>query len=247
MLPPKLLHMSAEGITPSLTYFYNKCIEKGQWPRDRKKGEWIPVFKKNDPQKEKNYRHITTLLTVDKIFEKILSTQIVNKYDSNLHNRMSGYGKKHSCETILIRLVEYWKKAIDNRDLVCILSTNMSKAFDSLSHPLILKKLEAFGFGDNAMKLMRSFFDNRLNRIRIGSISSSWKRMLRGCPQGSSFGPLLWNLFQNDMAEQVENVDVSMYADDHQLYCMRKDFDVAKHILEEEAERIAEWYRNNYL
>ena len=205
-----------------------------------KKGEWIPVFKKNDPQKEENYHPITTLLTVDKIFEKLLSTQIVNKYDSNLHNRMSGYRKRQSCETTLIRLVEDWKKATDNKDLVCILSTDMSKAFDSLSHPLILKKLEAFGFGENAMKLMTSFFDNRLNRVRIG-------RMLRGCPQGSLFGPLLWNLFQNDMAEQVENVDISMYVDDHQLYCMRKDFDVAKHILEEEGEQTAEWYRNNYL
>ena len=78
MSPPKLLHMSAEGITPSLTYFYNECIEKGQWPHDRKKGEWIPVFTKNDPQKEENYRPITTLLTVGKIFEKLLSTQIVS-------------------------------------------------------------------------------------------------------------------------------------------------------------------------
>ena len=71
--------------------------------------------------------------------------------------------------------------------------------------------------------------------------------MLRGCPQGSSFGPLLWNLCQNDMADQVENTDVPMYADNHQFYCMGKDFDVAKHILEQEGERTAEWYRNNYL
>ena len=133
----------------------------------------------------------------------------MNKYDSNLHNRMSRYRKRHSCETTLIRLVEDWKTEIDNKDLVCILSTDMSKALDSLSHSLILKKLEAFGFGDKAMKLMRSFFDNRLNRVRIRSMLSSWKRMLRGCPQGSSVGPLLWNFLQNDMAEDD--------ADDHLL------------------------------
>ena len=72
----------------------------------------------------------------------------------------------------------------------------MGEAFDSLCHSLNVKKLEAYGFGHNSLNLPRSYFDNRLNRIKIGDVTSDWKKMVLGCPQGSSFDPLLWNLFQ---------------------------------------------------
>jgi hypothetical protein len=246
-MSPKLVKLISVGITPSLTKLYNECIEESQWPLDWKKGEWIPVFKKDNKQKKENYRPITTLLTVDKIFEKLICTQVVDKYDDSLYSRMTGYRKRHSCETTLLGLVENWKKATDNKEVVCILSTDMSKAFDSLSHSLTLKKLEAFGFGHASMKLMRSFFENGTNRVRMGNTTSTWKKMVRGCPQGSSFGPLLWNLFQNDMPYQIENDNVSMYVDDHQLYTMGKDFNAIRDSLQIEGQRAADWYKDNYL
>ena len=75
----------------------------------------------------------------------------------------------------------------------------MSKAFDSLCHSLIVEKLEAYGFEHNSLNLLRSHFDNGLNRVKIGDVTSDWKKRVLGYPTGSSFGPLLWNLFQNDM------------------------------------------------
>lgn len=92
-----------------------------------------------------------------------------------------------------------WKSAVDRKELVYILTTDTSKAFDSLCHPLIVKKLEVYGFGQNSLNLLRSYFDNRLNRVKKKDVTSDWKRMVLGCPQGSSFSPLLWNLFQNDV------------------------------------------------
>ena len=67
---------------------------------------------------------------------------------------------------------------------------------------------------------MRSFFENRQNRVKLNDITSEWKKMERGCPQGSSFGPLLWNLFQNDLSLHIKDANLTMYADDHQLYVM---------------------------
>ena len=98
-----------------------------------------------------------------------------------------------------LSLVEDWKSAVDRKELAYILTNDMSKAFDSLSHSLIVKKLEACGFEHNSLNLLRSYFDKRLNRVKIGDVTSDWKKRVLGDPQGSSFGPLLWNLFQNDM------------------------------------------------
>ena len=205
------------------------------------------IYKQGDRQENKNYRPITSLITVDKVFEQLLCIQVTDKFDSILHDRMTAYRKTHSCETTLVRLVEDWKKAIDYREVVCVLSTDMSKAFDSLSHTLTLKKFEAYGFGSSSLNLMRSFFENRMNRVKVGNKKSEWKYMKRGCPQGSSFGPLIWNLFQNDMAQQVTNSNLTMYADDHQMYKTGSNLAMVKDSLEEQGKQAMSWYEENYL
>ena len=156
--PPKLLKNVAKRIAPSLTRLYNKCIEQSECPNEWKKGEWTPVFKKGDRQDVKNYRPITSFITVDKIFEQLLSNQVTRHYDSTRYHRMTAYRKRHSCETTLLSLMEDWKEAIDRNQLISVLSTDMSKAFDSLSHSLTAKKLEAYGFSHSSLNLMQSFF-----------------------------------------------------------------------------------------
>ena len=93
----------------------------------------------------------------------------------------------------------------------------MSKAFDSLHPSLMINKLKAYGFSEESLSLIRSYISNRQNRVKLSGVTSSWKDAVRGYPQGSSFGPLPWNIFQNDMTYRVNNASFSMYADDHQL------------------------------
>ena len=107
---------------------------------------------------------------------------------------------------------------MDSEQFIGILSTDMSKAFDSLHPSLMINKLKAYGFSEESLSLIRSYFSNRQNRVKLIGVTSSWKDAVRGSPQGSSFGPLLWNIFQNDMMYVVNNASLSMYADDHQLY-----------------------------
>ena len=140
-------------------------------------GVWTPVFETSDTQEVKNYRPITSLLTTDKVFEQLLCKQVTVKLDHIFSSRRTAYRNGHRCETTLLRLTEDWKLAIDRKELVCILSTDMSKAFDSLSHSLTLTKLEAYGFESSALDLMRSFFNNRQNRVRIGNTESKWNQM----------------------------------------------------------------------
>ena len=210
-------------------------------------GEWIPVFKKGDRQEEKNYRPITSLISVDKIFEHLLSKQVTGHYDPTLYHGMTAYRRKHSCETILLTLVEDWKLAVDRKELVTILSTDVIKAFNSVSHSLTVKKSDAYGFGSGSLDLIRFFSDNRLNRVKINHHTSEWKAIERGCPQSTSFGPLLWNMFQNDTSYHVNESNLTMYADDHQLYAMGKNHETIEPRLKTQGRLASSWYKNNFL
>ena len=160
-ISPKILKLTAKGVAPSLTSLYNTVIRKGNWPSTWKMGEWIPVFKKGDKTDRGNYRPITVLNSVDKVFETLPSKQITKTMNPHLYQKMTAYRKTHSYETTLIRLTEDWKMAADNKEYVTVLSTDMSKAFDSLHPALMIQKLKAYGFNEPSLNLLRSFFERR--------------------------------------------------------------------------------------
>ena len=247
LVTPKVLKIASSGIAESLTKLFNESILKGEWPEAWKKGEWCPVFKRDDRQDKKNYRPITLLCLVNKVYEQLLSEQVYEDFDSILDPNLTAYRKMHSCETTLIRLTEDWKLAADAKQYMGILSTDMSKAFDSLHHSLMLNKLRTYGFSEESLNLMRSYFTDRLNRVKLHSSVSDWKLVTRGCPQGSSFGPFLWNIFQNDLTYEVNDEKINLYADDHQLYVQDRCIDRIEQSLNNEGERMSNWYKDNFL
>ena len=169
----KILKPMAVNLAPSLTTLFNSCIQCGKWPSYWKRGVWTPVFKKEDKTDCTNYRPVTVLNAVAKVFESLLSKQITKKIDSHLYDKLSAYRKRHSCETNLIRVTEDWRKAMDNKECVAVLSTDMSKAFDSLHHALMIKKLEAYGFSDMSLELMSSYFTDRRNCVKINGVTTT--------------------------------------------------------------------------
>ena len=165
-----------------------------------------------------------------------------------LSSKRTAYRKNQSCETSLIGLVERWKQAVDKRNVIGVFSTDMSKAFDSLHPPLLINKLRAYGFSNNWLALMRSYFTNRKNRVRICQETiSDWYATTRGCPSRSAFRPLLWNVFRNDLHLSPNENRLFMYADDHQLFSAAKTTNQAESILIAEGNNISEWYNNNLL
>jgi len=147
----------------------------------------------------------------------------------------------------LLRLTEDWKLAVDSKQFIAILSTDMSKAFDSPHPSLMINKLKAYGFSEESLSLMGSYFSNRQNRVKLNGVTSSWKDAVRGCPQGSSFGPLLWNIFQNNVTYIVNNASLSMYAYDHQLYVKGYSVDCVEQLLTNGGHTISKWYKDNFL
>ena len=245
-IPPMALKLGATELTNPLTSLFNSCITLGEWPLGWKRGEWTPVLKKEDPHEKGNYRPITVQVAVNKLFEQLLSKQLSYGFSNKLCDKLTAYRRNNSCETALLSLTENWKFALDEHNIVGVLSTDMSKAFNSLYHPLTLAKLKAYGVEERSLRLMGSYFTDRYNRVKLGSVVSEWQRVTRGCPQGSAFGPLIWNIFQNDLTYTVD-ANMNMYADDHQFYVVRSTLSDVHDDLAVCAESASSWYRANLL
>ena len=165
----------------------------------------------------KNYRPVIVLNVVNKIFEQLLSRQVVTKVDSHLSQNMLTYRKGQSCQTALIKFIEDWRLANDMGKFVGVTSTDTSKAFGSLLPSLMIKKLQACNFSDESLLLLRSYFQDQQGRVKFARVNSSWHDIREGCPQGSCLEPLLSNMFQNDLSYSINNCDFSTYADDLQI------------------------------
>ena len=242
-----LIQVGATELASSLAVIFNQAIRNGEWIAKLKRGEWIPVHKKDDKQRDTNYRPITVLSCINKVYEILLGQQVSKFMDDRLSDAITAYRTKNSCETTLITLTETWRAELYSKRIVGILSSDMSKAFDSLSSQLLLNKLQAYNFSDKAIQLIRSYFQRRENRVRIGSVISDWVVMKRGCPQGSTFGPLMWNIFQNDLPNIISDANVSMYVDDHQVFVAHETMKRVEKILVDNGEKMTKWYQDNLL
>ena len=143
--------------------------------------EISPVFKKLDNTSKDNYRPISTLSNFTKLFESILFTQL-NRYMQNKFSKyLTAFRKNHSTQNSLLRMIESWKVRLNNGSKVGVIIMNLSKAFDSLDHELLLEKLKAYGLDSNSVTFMKSYLTNRLQRCKINT-SFSERREVLNCP-----------------------------------------------------------------
>ena len=122
-----------------------------------------------------------------------------------------------------MRLTEDWKRSLDNKQIVAVISMDLSKAFDTIPHGLLLAKLKAYGVNRRSCMLLKDYLHGRMQRVKVGDTSSDWQEVRRGVPQGSVLGQMFFNIFINDLFLQIETVQLNMYADDGQLYTAYTD------------------------
>ena len=155
---------------------------------------------------------------LSKIYEKILYAQIYEYFDNIFSKYLCGFRKGHSIQHCLLYMLERLIQVIHKGLCMGILLTDLSKAFDCIHHDLLIAKLNAYGFSNNSLVLINDYLSNGKQWTKIGACYSTWHNILYGVPQGSILGPLLFNIYINDLLLFSQNFTMADYADDCSPY-----------------------------
>ena len=158
---------------------------------------------------------------------------------------LCGFRKNHNAQYSLLKMIENWKKQLDNGEKVGVIFMDLSKAFDTINHSLLLAKLKAYGFSNQALRLLQSYLCNRFQRSIINGSFSSWNEVITGVPQSSIVGPLLFNIFLNDIFLFISKCQLCNYADGNTLYKSGKNMRKIKNDLEMHFMILHKWFHEN--
>ena len=175
-----------------------------------------PIFKNGERNDLQNYRPISVLCTVARVFEKLIYQQLYDYLMENsiLNNCQWGFRSAHSTALALIDCTNNWLIGIDNGKINSTILLDVKKAFDTIDHDILLRKLSHYGISHTELEFFRSYLCNRLQCCSVNGHTSSFKTINCGVPQGSILGPLLFIIYVNDLPLCIENGHVTMYADD---------------------------------
>ena len=163
----------------------NNSITTATFPDMLKMAEVIPIHKKNDVMDKHNYRPVSVLPTISKIFEKVMTDQLNTYFEPLSSPYMLGFRKNHSCEHVLLHFIESAKLKLDKQEYTGAVLTDLSKALDCLPPKLLISKFHAFGVDDESCELLSNYFMNRMQRVKIGNVRSEWKIVGKGAAKGS--------------------------------------------------------------
>ena len=223
-IPAKLLKLGAPAIHISLTSIINFSIESSIYPNDNKKAEISPLYKKNDNLVKTNYRPLSILTSLSKITEGLLCDQLSSYMSDILSRHLSAYRKNYSCNNVLIKCVEDFRKALD-----------LSNAFDAIPHGLLIAKLNAYGVSVNACSYVMNYLTDRKQRVKIAHQRSDWVHWQDLC-------------FLIFLLMTIENIcGIYNYADDNTLSCVSKDPCEIQRTLEHALNVSLKWFDDNFM
>ena len=242
----RLLKLIRPHILCAITCIINQCLNTGIFPNKLKLAKITPIFKKGSADEVSNYRPISVLTSISKVFEKAIAIQITDYFIHNnfIPPNQYAYRSNHSTEHASLELVDHLVTMLDNDKVPLAIFIDLSRAFDTIQHPILIDKLRYYGLSDLALSLVSDYLTNRYQYVCWNQTSSQPKEVQIGVPQGSILGPLLFLIYMSDFTQASDLFKYILYADDTTLVM---DYDQNDEIINIELEKIVYWLRVNKL
>ena len=238
--------MAAEPLSTPLSIAINNSFKYNIFLSNAKVTCVKPLDKKTeDKHCISNFRPVSILNTFSNIYEKFAQNLLVSNIEEFLSPFLAAYRKSYSTQYVLIRMVEEWKQNLDNNFIVGAVLTDLSKASDCIPHDLFIAKLSAYGLKRDLLCYFYSYLKGRKQCDQINNEQSEFDRIISGVPQGSIFGPILYNIIFKDFFFFIPKASVHNFVDDNTLACFESTTKKLLLILESECETAINWLHNN--
>ena len=241
-----------EIISPSLTWILNLSIKTGIYVEEWKTVWVLPIYTTEDTHRQKceNYRPISILPIISKIFERSVFNQLYKYLNENclFSKYQSGFRRKNSTLSALIQMCDAWYANMVNGDLNRVVFLDIRKAFDSVNLNILLRKMkEQLGVSNIELKWFESYISNKEQVCFVNGTMSPSRNLVCGVPQGPTLRPLLYLLYINDLPSNLENTIPCLYADDTQIFSSANDYAHLVSSLNCDLNNISQWLKQNKL
>ncbi|XP_050531542.1 uncharacterized protein LOC126900110 [Daktulosphaira vitifoliae] len=245
-LPPIVLSKCCYALARPIHILFNMSLSNGIFPQLWKSSFVIPIFKSGNRNLIQNYRPISKLSSIPKLFEKLIEPKLSYMFNSVIIDEQHGFRtKKSTCTNLLVYVTNLYD-IIEKKGQVDTIYTDLSKAFDSVDHKLLLIKLNALGIDKPLLTWFGSFLTGRTQQIKILNQVSSTFSVSSGVPQGGHLSPLLFLLFINDLKSVFHFCKYSLFADDLKMYMVVNSLEDCRK-LQNDINRFNKWCKDNHL
>ena len=246
----KLLKLAAPIICHPLAYICSLSMFTSTFPSEWKKAKVTPIYEDGDKSDVSNCRPISVLPILSKILERAVHDQLYNYLTCNniINQCQSGFRRNHSTNTALLDVTDHILKNANDGKVTASIFLDLKKAFDTVSHEMLIKKLNSYGITESALQWFKSYLSDRTQAVNVNSTLSDFKSINIGVPQGSILGPLLFIIFVNSLPESVNtSCKCVMCADDTKLLLSSSDPNILQKDLDLNLNKIASWFQTNNL